>query len=426
MRSADVMAARSLAMPRLVPSLETLAERHGLAAAIGATMVLRALAALVLRLPLDSDPLAYYSLADTLARTGVPFDQYGNHAFFSPGYFLLLTPFFSIAGASVVLALAVNVALAGASAALVWSITHRTGGSALAATIAGLLFACWIPGLLDGANLMRENLSIPLLLGFVRALLAVGGARPIRAAALAGLCYGMGLLAGTAVALTVAAAALAVSSLLRRAGARQALLAATAFAACAAAPLLPWLAATDHWLGRPVLVTNGPFNVYIGNNPAADGRFVSMRFTPMKCCWRPMRAAHGELGASDFIAARAEEYIMSHPARVAGLAATKLALFWAPNLPDDADFAASRLQSSLRLIEVAEYCAILAFAALALARRRVASRPAAIVGASVVGYWLIHAAAYIIPRYRDPVMPLLIVLAAFEAAALLRRSAHAT
>ena len=39
----------------------------------------------------------------------------------------------------------------------------------------------------------------------------------------------------------------------------------------------------------------------------------------------------------------------------------------------------------------------------------------------IAGFWLIHAAAYIIPRYRDPAIPLLIVMAAIPVAAWIER-----
>lgn len=39
----------------------------------------------------------------------------------------------------------------------------------------------------------------------------------------------------------------------------------------------------------------------------------------------------------------------------------------------------------------------------------------------VIGFWLLHAAAYIIPRYRDPVMALLIAVMAVPLAAYLAR-----
>lgn len=47
-----------------------------------------------------------------------------------------------------------------------------------------------------------------------------------------------------------------------------------------------------------------------------------------------------------------------------------------------------------------------------------------ILGAMLLGYWVIHAAAYVIPRYRDPVMPLLIVLATCQVVAWARRGAQ--
>ena len=43
-----------------------------------------------------------------------------------------------------------------------------------------------------------------------------------------------------------------------------------------------------------------------------------------------------------------------------------------------------------------------------------------VLGVAIAGFWGLHGAAYIIPRYRDPVMPLLIVLAAGVLAEILQ------
>ena len=39
----------------------------------------------------------------------------------------------------------------------------------------------------------------------------------------------------------------------------------------------------------------------------------------------------------------------------------------------------------------------------------------------IAGFWIVHAAAYIIARYRDPAIPLLIIMAAIPVAAWIER-----
>ena len=90
----------------------------------------------------------------------------------------------------------------------------------------------------------------------------------------------------------------------------------------------------------------------------------------------------------------------------------KLALFWAPNLPDSGDFASSKAVALIRLGEVAQYLLLVTLGGFALMSKAVAGQRRAVLAALIGGFWLLHGLAYIIPRYRDPVMPLLIVLAA--------------
>lgn len=78
----------------------------------------------------------------------------------------------------------------------------------------------------------------------------------------------------------------------------------------------------------------------------------------------------------------------------------KLACFWQPNIPDAIDFAVQAV-ASIRLIGVAQSAAILLLGLLAVRSRRTAPDGKLIVAAMIAGFWLFHAAAHIIARYRD-------------------------
>src|SRR3546814_14532785 len=56
-------------------------------------IAIRIIAAFVLKHPLESDPLAYFTMAQGLAERGELLDMWGQHAFYSAGYPLRLTPF---------------------------------------------------------------------------------------------------------------------------------------------------------------------------------------------------------------------------------------------------------------------------------------------------------------------------------------------
>src|SRR3546814_11524341 len=86
---------------------------------------------------------------------------------------------------------------------------------------------------------------------------------------------------------------------------------APAFSAClcfivgATLMLAPWLYATNQIVGRPVLTTNAAFNLYLGNNPAATGKFVSIADTPLAKDWNATRLRLGEVGTADRLQAEA-------------------------------------------------------------------------------------------------------------------------
>lgn len=396
--------------------------RHGLWLSVAAAVVVRLAALAAFARPLESDGLAYFTLARSLAETGLMTDQFGHHAFYSPGYPLLLAPFYAVFGASTTLAHLVNLVLAGGSAALVWRLVRALGGGRGAALLGGLAFAIWLPGVWLATDLARENLSIPLLLGYALACVGIVRGRATRtAAAVAGSLYAFGLLAGSSVVLTGAAFVVALAIALHRAP-RAGLNRLAVFAGAALLVLSPWLYATDTMTGRPVLTTNTAFNLYIGNNPAATGRFVSIRETPLAPVWHARVAVLGEVATGDWLAAETSRWIATNPGRAAALAARKLALFWAPNIPDAADFAQSPKLAALRMLDVLQWLAIVAFAATALFARGFDRRLRWPLATLIGGFWLIHGAAYIIMRYRDPIVPVLIALAAIAAARLGQRA----
>jgi hypothetical protein len=348
--------------------------------------------------PLVSDGLAYFTMAQHMAASEWPTDTYGQHAFYSIGYPLLLAPFFALFGASVEVAFAVNLGLALITGLLIAALARALTRAPLAPVLALAAYAVWLPGVWNGTMLARENLSTPLLLAVL--LLALRLRTRPHLAGLTGAVWACAVLAGSSALPLVAAPLLA----LRASRATLALIAGAALV------FAPWGLATRAMLGTPTLSTNSGFNLYIGNNPAANGRFVSIAATPAGPEWQTLRATRGEMGATAELGRRAVDWALANPVRVAQLGVTKLALFWTPNLPDAQDFAASRLVSMIRLGEVAQYLLILALAGFGLAS--IAPAPRTILLAGAGGFWLLHAAAYIIERYRDPVMPLLIVLAA--------------
>ena len=104
---------------------------------------------------------------------------------------------------------------------------------------------------------------------------------------------------------------------------------------------------------------------------------------------------------------------MANPARATHLALRKLTLFWWPNLPKPADFTSgSKAIALVRLGEVAQYVLFIGLGLAALVSAPIVRARRLVLAVAIAGFWALHGAAYIIPRYRDPIMPLLILLAA--------------
>ncbi|WDF72220.1 hypothetical protein [Novosphingobium sp. KACC 22771] len=393
------------------------------------TLTIRLAAHFALPQPLQSDGLAYFTLAQSMAEGVWPVDNLGQHAFYSIGYPLVLAPFFALLGASAQVAFGVNLALALVTGGLIVLLAREAGLGDLGRKLALLGYALWLPGIWNCTMLARENLSTPLLVAVVwLALRLLRSPARLGLAAATGAVWGAAVLAGTSALPLIAAPLLA---LVLGGSVRRAVVPALVMGMGAALVLAPWAMATQAMLGRPTLSTNTGFNLYIGNNPAATGRFVSIAATPIGPQWHAMRDTLGEAGASAALGAMARDWMAHHPAEVARLAAVKLAAFWAPNLPDSNDFALSPAVTYVRLFEVVQYLLFLTLAGMCLLLPGIGRPRQIVMMGAIAGFWALHGIAYIIDRYRDPVMPLLIVMAAAALAEIVtnrltrRESPHA-
>jgi|ThiBiot_300_plan_2_1041538.scaffolds.fasta_scaffold05926_4 4-amino-4-deoxy-L-arabinose transferase-like glycosyltransferase len=381
-------------------------------------VALRILAVLILNHPLRSDPLAYFTMAKGLIERGQWVDQFGQHVFFSAGYPLLLAPFFAVFGSSVPVAIAVNMLLTVVSVWLVFRMAILLSGNWKAGVLAAAVFAVWLPAIWNATLVAKENLSTPLLLGIALCgVLIARGRNPLAFTMLVGFLWGFALLTGGS-SLLLCLGIVAALFIRQRSHARSALpvCGGLLFLLGALIPLAPWLYATNQMVGRPVLTTNAQFNLYLGNNPAADGRFVSIARTPLGKNWDAARLRLGEIGNADRLQHEALRWIADNPVKAGGLALHKLVYFWSPNIPDARDFKASRMIAAVHTLGVVQYLTIIILGFAAFRLSQVSSKEKWVFAAMIVGYWLVHAGAYIIPRYRDPVIPLLIIMASILAA----------
>jgi hypothetical protein len=194
----------------------------------------------------------------------------------------------------------------------------------------------------------------------------------------------------------------------------------------AAAPVTAWGYRNMVVHGEPVLgSTAAGVNLWIGNHPSATGGYVTpprpdayydrLERYPATSITRVGRA-YRDL---------AVEFIWQHPSRFAVLALAKLERFWWTITPERLGaFTEARTQALLGSLVDGQ--AQLAFSKLLHAAmlvtlgagllwprhpgpsvRKQASSARWLVIASVLGFWVVHAAFIAEPRYRLPVTPLL-------------------
>jgi len=191
--------------------------------------------------------------------------------------------------------------------------------------------------------------------------------------------------------------------------------------------------------GDFVLITsNGGVNLYIGNNERADcvtadipilGELTSL--TGWTCFDQPAIARGVEeltgesLSASRvsrFFAARALEYVGSHPGRTLALTLRKAALFWGPaEISNNKEIQVARGESAVlrwlpRFPLVLSLAFVGALLALRDARRAGDTRrfELTVLLLAVVGaYFASHLPFFIAGRYRVPLVPFLLLFAAY-------------
>jgi hypothetical protein len=262
-----------------------------------------------------SDSLVYDQFAWKIASTGAYAWDNGNLT----AYWPVGTPFiyslpYKLFGHQFVSVATLNLFVGTATLALIMLVAHRWM-SRPAALAAGIIYAFW-PSQIEFTSILASELLFNFLL-----LLALWAtfAAPLRSYTLKGLAAGAFLAAAayvrpTALLLPLLLAAGTIWS--RKADMRGTLtLTAAAFLAMAIC-IAPWALRNERVLGAPVLIsTNGPTNLWMGNNPAATGAYMPL----------PSEVdGLSEVDRSRVLGARAESFILENPGRAATLFVRKL------------------------------------------------------------------------------------------------------
>lgn len=385
-------------------------EQRMLFGIVVAGLLLRALAILAFPHAPESDELAYRAMVlNFLDGRGVV-DHMGNLAVYNVGYPLfVLLPGFLVSPDGLGVVRALNALLGGVGILLCHSIARLLGAGYQGRLLAAAFSAVYLPAAIYSVYLVKENLMVPLMLASIHYSLHLMKAPSPRYALGAGTCFGMLALTGNA-ALSLAIIvpfALYFARFDTAAKFRLLLL----FLIPAVAIPAPWVIRNTLELGAPVLNTNGGFNLYLGNNPAATGVFISIADTPQGPQWQSMRQA-GELQASETLGRKAMAWIVDNPQTFAFLAIKKLGYFWMPPIHRGVG-EASLSELILRALWAVQFVLLVVAALATLSFNDLRSaREVQMIWLAIAAYSAVHMLFYVIFRYREPVMPLLCILSA--------------
>ena len=402
----------------IVSKLSRLPEKSCLYAIVLAGLLLRFAAVLAYAHTPESDEIAYLTMARTLL-AGLPMaDAAGNHAMYNMGYpFFVLAPLFNIFGESLFAVRMANTALGGISIYLCYLVAREAGAGKVGRLCAALFWSLYLPTAIYTVYVAKENLMIPLMLVVIWSACRFVSHATTAVTVMCGVAFGLLALTGNAaLALTVPAlvAMLGLSTAGYRNAGRAVLLIGVA-----AAVASPWIVRNEAVLGAPVLNTNGGFNLYLGNNPAATGMFMSIAETPRGDSWADLRKL-GEVQASKVLQQEALAWVGQHPGIAATNAMKKLGLFWMPPLHQGRD-QVSTVETVLRAAWAAQYVLLLLLALAGWFARATTDRKALLMWLAIGAYSAVHMIFYVIYRYREPIMPLVCVLAALALDRLVRR-----
>jgi tetratricopeptide (TPR) repeat protein len=377
---------------------------------------------------LTMDPRVHHEWAVQIATgrapPGVPDVLTGKAYFRAPLYSHLLGVVYFLFGPNVLLARILNCLLGSLSCYLIARCGLLLGGLRVG-LLAGLLAAVYWPLIYFDRELVSVSLELALNTGSLLALL-IAQRRPSYAPlAFAGLFLGLSIITRPTVITLVPAIALWLWWTTQGARRWRSWLTRCAlFIGACALPIVPVTLRNYAVGGEAVLVaTNGGVNFFIGNNPASDG-FGAVVPGTRPDWWGGYldanRIAERDRGralrpgeVSQYWYERARSWIRSDPVAWLRLTLLKARMFWySVELPNN-----QPIWFNVRWAPVASVfwlgfapIAVLAAAALTVLRRE--WRGWSLLILLVLVLWCTTTAFFVSGRFRAPVVPLLILLAA--------------
>jgi 4-amino-4-deoxy-L-arabinose transferase-like glycosyltransferase len=364
----------------------------------------------------ESDELVYTSMALNLISGNGIVDGMGNHAMYNVGYPLfILSPVFFFFGEELFVARLFNMLLGGVAILLSYIVAKEAGAGRLGRLMAAAIWAVYLPASVMGVYLLKENLMIPLMLGVMWCALKLVRLPSKRVAVGCGALFGLIALTGNAALSLIAVAALAL--VLSPAVISQRVTLAMLILAVAAVVSAPWMIRNMHVIGAPVLNTNGGFNLYLGNNPVATGMFVPISETPRGSTWKDLRKT-GEVQASETLKHEAIAWAKANPSDFLTLSLKKAVYFWTPPFHEGKG-ETSTTEKVVRVLWGIQFVFLVTAALSTLFIRKLRTKQLALLWLAVSCYTAVHMLFYVIFRYREPIMPVLGVMAALAIESLL-------
>lgn len=365
-----------------------------------------------------SDELAYLSIVKNFIEGQGLLDSMGNWAFYNVGYpIFVLIPLSYFFEDLLLAARCVNVMLGLGSVALCYLTAKEVGLGIFGRLSAAAMYAIYLPTGVYALYIAKENLLTFLMLLLVLCTIRI----VLRVTLLNSVCVAIvvaaiALVGNSGLALLVSLGVgiwMSDTPVIKRIGA------SIGISALSVALIFPWLHRNEVMVGAPVLNTNGGFNFYLGNNPVADGYFMSIADTPAGDGWQIMRSNLGEYKASSALKEKAIEWIKSDPAQFFKLMFKKAVLFWWPPVHEGQGGGAVerivRLAWLLQFVFLVGLCAISVFIVWPVGKGKI------LIFIMILAYTGVHMLFYVIYRYREPIMPLVAVCAAVTLDFIFRR-----
>lgn len=358
------------------------------------------------------------ALADSLVRGGGFADPFGAgtgpSGWLTPPYPWLVAGlmklFGGVSAATAAALLGLQALASAATCALLLPLGARLGAPRVG-RIAGWLLALHPTAVWYASALVWDTSFMGLgLVAFLLLLLREGPCPAPRRAAGVGAAFGALLLLNPTPIGILPAVLLYMG-----AGPRRALAARWgAFGAAALALLAPWMARNARVLGTPALRTNLGVELLVGNNDQADGR-PQMRYHPADPRNTPRYQELGEVAFAREARDRALAWIGANPTRFARLCLDRVGFFWLGQDPRRDSRTSDGHSGAQDPLAWAKWIVTLAttFGALVgLLVWRPRRRGAALVLGVLLLFPLPYYATHVAERYRTPIDPLVVLLAA--------------